>query len=310
MQYQVKGMPGPVWTMLLWASVTLATRLERLASGTRPSLPWAPEVLGEAAIILTLLILRRRTPRWALRAFVLTQIALVGLVTATAPDPVVMMSSAIGMIVAVLYVALWWPGRESWAVTAIASLTLLAGLAANDLALNYRSAWFSTTALLVAIALGVQIVVERDQRLRTHDHLTGLLNRSGLQHYLHLRPRAGRITLPRTLVMADVDGFKALNDTRGHAAGDAALRQLARSWTQHLRPDDVIVRLGGDEFLIILPGTDVDGARALVARLRQSSPLPWSAGVVDWAPDEEFASAHRRADRLMYEDKHARAPLA
>ena len=138
----------------------------------------------------------------------------------------------------------------------------------------------------------------------THDPLTGLLNRIGLEDYLQVHPRAGRTLLPRTIAVIDLDGFKAVNDTRGHVAGDQLLREVGATWRTALRPDDIAVRIGGDEFLLILPQTDAPGARVLIARLREVSPITWSCGITPWLADEDLDSALVRADSLMYQEKN------
>lgn len=103
------------------------------------------------------------------------------------------------------------------------------------------------------------------------DPLTGLYNRryleTMLERELALHRRADR---PLCLLMLDVDGFKAINDRHGHAAGDAVLAELAAAFRRELRASDLAVRLGGDEFLVVLPDAKPEQAAAIAERLRSA----------------------------------------
>ncbi len=107
--------------------------------------------------------------------------------------------------------------------------------------------------------------------LATHDALTGLPNRRHLENEIDRTVRAcidaGR---PGAVVVFDLDGFKYINDSRGHAAGDLVLVKVAHLLTAGLRPDDVIGRLGGDEFAAVLAGISADDAQAVVNRLLEA----------------------------------------
>jgi two-component system, cell cycle response regulator len=105
----------------------------------------------------------------------------------------------------------------------------------------------------------------------THDHLTGLWNRATILEQCRTElTRATDAGTPIAIVLADLDHFKAINDTHGHAVGDAILRQTARRMTSALRKDDSIGRYGGEEFLIVLPGCDGDLAMPIAERVRAS----------------------------------------
>jgi diguanylate cyclase (GGDEF)-like protein len=122
------------------------------------------------------------------------------------------------------------------------------------------------------------------------DPLTGLLNHRAFQERLEeeLR-RAERARQPASLIALDVDDFKVINDTLGHAAGDEALRLLADAIRAELRPGDCCGRIGGDEFMILLPGAAPESADRVVARLRartakfavgaSEQPLTFSSGI-------------------------------
>lgn len=118
--------------------------------------------------------------------------------------------------------------------------------------------------LLLAMTVMALTIVDRTIRLRrqgTFDRLTGLFNRAYAEEYLGPElVRSARMGESVVIAMLDVDKFKPFNDTHGHAAGDAALRELARLLRGTLRRSDVIARFGGEEILIVMPGTQLPAA--------------------------------------------------
>src|SRR6201994_2823770 len=143
-------------------------------------------------------------------------------------------------------------------------------------------------------------------RLRTQlvtDPLTGLLNRAGFGEAAErLLALAAREDLPVSVALIDLDGFKQINDLNGHAAGDELLVELGHAWAEELRDSEVLARLGGDEFALVLVA-DGDAATDALRRLRDVSPLDWSAGVVEWQRGESLEWAMRRADEQLYRAK-------
>lgn len=123
---------------------------------------------------------------------------------------------------------------------------------------------FGRVVMLFAATVVALAVVNRTARLRrlsTFDRLTGLFNRAYVEEYLgHELARAERERQPFVVAMLDVDHFKQFNDTFGHAAGDAALRQLADALRGALRRSDVVARYGGEEILVAMPGTQLQAA--------------------------------------------------
>jgi two-component system cell cycle response regulator len=131
------------------------------------------------------------------------------------------------------------------------------------------------TIALVANELGGPLQMSalyRDaQRLATTDALTNLLNRRALLDVIEReRARADRHTFPMSLLLLDVDHFKAVNDTRGHAAGDAVLQGVARILLTVARRSDWVARWGGEEFVVALPQTGDVGARIAAERMRRA----------------------------------------
>jgi diguanylate cyclase (GGDEF)-like protein/PAS domain S-box-containing protein len=158
----------------------------------------------------------------------------------------------------------------------------------------------------------IQDIDERKQahgeleHLANHDPLTGVLNRRAWDREL-ARAIAEASRLDRTLAVAliDLDDFKQLNDTHGHDAGDRALIGAARRWRSQLRAADLLARVGGDEFAVLLPDCDGQHLDAIVRRLKQPRPgAPGcSIGLAGWQPGEDAAALMRRADRALYADK-------
>lgn len=151
------------------------------------------------------------------------------------------------------------------------------------------------------------------------DPLTGVANRRRfMEEAAHELARARRHGHPLSVVMFDLDHFKAINDRHGHAVGDAALRHVCAVVAQCLRAEDLLARLGGEEFAVLLPHNTQDAAMALAERLRvaiASQPLMAggsraialraSFGVVEVHTDEALdPDALRRADAALYEAKH------
>jgi diguanylate cyclase (GGDEF)-like protein len=109
------------------------------------------------------------------------------------------------------------------------------------------------------------------QKIATHDDLTGVMNRRALQHALELEMnRTLRYGRPLSVLMLDLDGFKQVNDTLGHAAGDEVLKEIVNRIASRLRDPDLLGRIGGDEFGIVLPETDLDHAVRVGQRVRNA----------------------------------------
>jgi diguanylate cyclase (GGDEF)-like protein len=145
------------------------------------------------------------------------------------------------------------------------------------------------------------------QREASTDALTGVVNRSAWEAEAtrHLA-RAGRTGQPVTVALLDLDDFKQVNDRHGHGAGDALLRELTTSWSNHLRRADLLGRYGGDEFVLCLPDTDGEGAAELLQRLGSAHGFGWSTGTATARPGEPLSDALARADADLYTAKRAR----
>ena len=183
---------------------------------------------------------------------------------------------------------------------------------------DYLTKPFNAPELRARLRAGQRILNLQEQLLAarealrqeaTHDGLTGLLNRRAILGLLQIElERAAREVQPVAVLMVDLDHFKAINDRHGHMAGDAALRETANRLMTSVRRYDSVGRYGGEEFLVVLPGCNGDGALAQAERLRQavasepfsiatqSLPITCSIGVA-WRP----ASSRCDTDTLVRE---------
>ncbi|HEY0923884.1 GGDEF domain-containing protein [Rheinheimera pacifica] len=153
------------------------------------------------------------------------------------------------------------------------------------------------------------------EKMATTDELTELLNRREIMRLLELEiARADRQGTALSIMMLDLDHFKAINDNFGHQAGDRALKNAAENFKQQLRKTDFIGRIGGEEFLVLLPDTDISSAYGLANRIRQAleqqttdnSAIPSctaSIGVTQYIASDDLHSLIQRADETLYQAK-------
>jgi diguanylate cyclase (GGDEF)-like protein len=197
-------------------------------------------------------------------------------------------------------VALWILAAVGWPVTA--ALVLRRQLNSSKAEL----------ALLSEVNKALQLEAQELVGQAYTDPLTGVLNRQGLR--AALISTSSILTDPMCVIFMDIDHFKRINDTHGHAVGDDVLRQFARVIGSDIRTSDKLVRWGGEEFLLVCSNTSVAQAAALAEKLRQSlHQQAWPAdlrvtasfGVAEHAADEEFSDVIERADAELYSAKLA-----
>lgn len=161
-------------------------------------------------------------------------------------------------------------------------------------------------------------MLEQVRQLASHDELTGTLNRRSLMAALEReRLRAERSGAPFSVAMIDLDHFKRVNDTYGHAAGDEVLRTLATTVGDTMRVTDIFGRYGGEEFVLILVGSAAASALRAVERIRAAvAAIDWtavapdlsitlSAGIASHCKSETVEQMLHRADRALYQAKDA-----
>jgi len=186
---------------------------------------------------------------------------------------------------------------------------------------DYLSKPVDPSELRARVMAGKRIL-ELQQSLRfaaTHDFLTGLLNRSEILAALQREfSRSGREGKSATVILADIDHFKRVNDSLGHAAGDEVLKEVARRMKSDLRPYDVVGRYGGEEFLIILPGCDLPNGVRRAEQIRNqianepvhtpsgpvSTTISMGVTVTAFGPDLTGADILQQADVALYKAKN------
>lgn len=184
---------------------------------------------------------------------------------------------------------------------------------------------FSLSLLIIRVAAKeLNLAQLKLHKMATEDPLTGLKNRPAIiesvQEEISHNQRGPSITAkyPFSLIMIDVDHFKSINDHYGHPVGDQALIKIAHAINSTIRTHDLIGRYGGEEFLLLLPDTDLEGAKVIVERVRQSVenieflngdiriPLTISLGVTTVVADDSgYDQAIKRADKALYQAKDA-----
>ena len=180
--------------------------------------------------------------------------------------------------------------------------------------------WMSISVCDVSPLKATESVLRhaRDEavRISMKDPLTDLYNRRYIMGHLGEMLAGSRaMRWPLALAMLDIDHFKHINDTAGHDVGDAVLRHFSAHVQSQLRPMDAVGRIGGEEFLLVLTNTGLDGATEILARVRRliaestaanSQPVPaytFSAGIAVAAADDSVDALFRRTDQALYRAK-------
>ena len=252
-------------------------------------------------------------------------------------DDTVQLALAIGLAAALLASALAWLAARRLSVDLYALADAASGVEAGRPGSDIPAMQSSREVQQLSQSLGrmthhllaAREAMEEKVRLRTleleaanraldlqarTDALTGLLNRRGFETQMAFAVAlARRSSRPLSLITVDVDHFKRVNDTYGHEAGDEVLRRLARTLESRLRGSDVVARLGGEEFVALLPDTDLNGAQSIAQALvtamaEQQDPvvgtITISAGVATMRGAEDTGAAMlRRGDAALYDAK-------
>jgi diguanylate cyclase (GGDEF)-like protein len=260
-----------------------------------------------------------RLPGWAPCVLAFAYLVVVALLrSAGGPSGVAPM-----VLLPVFWLALCGTRRQLWCLLIGVTLVFVIPLIAVGGADYPPSAWragilFIALSGIVGMAVqSLAVRVHLQERTRTRlldqlddlahtDALTGLANRRAWEVELKRGlARARRTSEPVSVALVDIDSFKAVNDAHGHPGGDELLIDVTRNWSEALRPDDVLARIGGDEFAVLMPAcTEVDAAD-VITRLRARMPRPYSCsvGVATWDRAEAADRLMVRADDALYDAK-------
>jgi diguanylate cyclase (GGDEF)-like protein len=295
--------------MALWFAavglVLLLSLVVPMNARAEPALRAALMVYAMASLA-SLLVLRARTPGWYLHLQV--SLAVVGALwliwASVTPEGVV--TSSMSLIVVATYTAFWFdlPVALWFAGVSSVGLVVVLVMAPGDYYPALVVPWVLISIICFGLVLTIGLLMRHLNRQLVTDPLTGLLNRTGLYRAIE-QPDDIRAS-PCAVVVIDLDRFKDVNDREGHLAGDRALIDFADAIRSVVRTDDLAIRSGGDEFILVLPGTSLDGVTSMLGRLRDRTAIAWSWGTGAWGPDEDFDAALARADQAMYRQKTGR----
>lgn len=308
------------FAMYAWGGVSLLglclSLVTRLPNIDRPGM-LAVSAAG-MAVALTLMIGFDRLPSWTFPASTALAVVLIAPVLYFTHRPA---SPLVILYVPVIVAAFYFHGAKWGAVQNLLIAVTYGAVLAIERPEGAIPYWALTVGILVLTGNLIervrdrieQLVAELDRAART-DPLTGLLNRRAFNQEFEMElERSRRSARPMSLMMADVDHFKRVNDELGHGAGDEALKQMAALFQDVARRVDSAVRMGGEEFALLLPGTDEAGAYMLAERVRsatrhafadQEVHLTISFGIASYpAHGYEIDALMRAADHALYTAK-------
>ncbi len=182
------------------------------------------------------------------------------------------------------------------------------GAVTNGVAISISSGGLFLLVIIRVVGLlrKVEFQAEQLSLLSRIDELTGLYNRRAWMDELQIAvERARRDKTPFSVALMDLDHFKIFNDTFGHQAGDKLLRGVADGWMATIRIPDILGRYGGEEFILILPNTNLEDAANVLERLRPMTPTgqTFSSGLALWDRSETTERLLLRIDQALYRAK-------
>ncbi len=276
-----------------------------------PMSPQAPVGRGYVAAGLlaagSVLLLLTRWRRWSLHTTLVGSILVTGWLVAGCRTPEGVVTTSLGLVVAALFAAYAFTFQVLCAYLTLVIATLTTSMLLAPAGFHPATC----VVLVVTIAVASLLLGYVTQWLRwyaTTDDLTGAMSRGAFLDLLDgAIGRTGRTGAPLTIVSIDVDDFKLVNDTHGHQVGDEVLTHLVAHWRHTLGRQDTVGRMGGDEFVVLLPGRTREEAADWVRERRGGSTVSWSVGIAQAEPGDSRRALLGRADAALYSSKAARS---
>ena len=266
--------------------------------------------IGAGALLVAAVVwaFRRRMPNVAQQVLLSLGTALIVTLMATSGSPSIAVSFSLYFTWIVFYCLLFLSRPQAIAQLTFSSVGYLVGwLLAHEQSAAGPSAAEPLILFTVLGTFGVVVRMLSQARTASEiDPLTRVYNRRGMDRLINLAvTRAVDDGEGLVLALVDVDHFKLVNDRRGHIAGDQVLQDLTVAWRKSLRDSDFLCRMGGDEFLVVLPGCAQPEANEILARLREDRRVgvTCSIGATAWRPGESVSTLFMRADRALYRAK-------
>jgi diguanylate cyclase (GGDEF)-like protein len=299
----------PSMQYLLLGGIQFLAAIQFFVYAVWPPLPSTPKsvdfMAGCVSVLLALFSMFAvpRLPEWGVLFSLSVSSFLIFLVTAVTLSPAGQVLNGMSLVLVGVFAAYFLPARKVWMFM---FLVMFGYVIALVIAPTQYTVLYASTVVVTVVAVTF-VVVMMVTKLRVQalkDPLTGVLNRRGLEEaadLVHLV--SSRVEQTTSVVIIDLDNFKSFNDLNGHNAGDSLLKGVTSSWGAVLRGSDVLSRVGGDEFVLVLPETTYAQAEMLLKRLRAVNMTSWSAGIAEWRYDETLYGVISRADKDLYQAK-------
>jgi diguanylate cyclase (GGDEF)-like protein len=301
----------------MFGGATVDAAIEGIVPGD-PSFAIAPALVA-LAVVSALLLVGPRLPRRVLALLGPLGVVLIASALATTPGAG---DGAILYVWPVLWTTFFFGPRGGVAIACIVGVAHAVTLLVLPEASSYPGRWLDVMASVSVLVLLTTILVRRNRELLAQladegrtDPLTQLLNRRGFDERAEIElTRARRDGSSIAVVMFDIDYFKRINDEWGHDAGDAVLARTSAILAQQARDIDVVARLGGEEFAVLMPSCDAEGAASLADRTRdavagaQAAGLPavrMSAGLAAAEAPATVQELLQAADVALYRAKRS-----
>lgn len=282
--------------------------------GAWPADPDSPTpwwlVVSAVDVVLSALLLALPAHQRSAQAVLIAGVVVSGALVSTCHSAQGVVVFALGFVVAGQFAAYALERRRA---------AVVAGVVVAAIALSATFAPAAVHPVIVVAAsamalLSCWLMAHQSGRLRQQartDHLTGTLNRGAFyERVLEAVPRALRTGASLSVVAFDVDDFRLVNDRHGHLGADDLLAALTASWRAVLPPGAFLGRVGGDEFIAVLPGLDEGAARRWATSAAPGLELSWSAGVAVLRPEDSVRTLLDRADADLFAAKDARRTFA